>query len=69
MAHDFLTPQPKEADVFLFRWIFHDWPDKYVIKILRNLVPVLKPGTRIVVNDGVMPAPGSVPLEIERKTR
>lgn len=38
--HDFLTPQPvKGADVYLLRWILHDWSDKYSIQILRSLVP------------------------------
>ena len=30
MAHDMFTEQPvKDADVYYFRWIFHDWSDKY----------------------------------------
>lgn len=61
MAHDFLTPQPvKNADVYYLRWILHNWPDKYCIIILRNLIPALKPGARIVVNDNVLPTPGGM---------
>ncbi|KAI8962773.1 S-adenosyl-L-methionine-dependent methyltransferase [Daldinia sp. FL1419] len=58
MAHDFLTEQPVQGDVYLFRWIFHNWSDKYCIQILRNLIPVLKTGAKIVLNDNVLPAPG-----------
>jgi chemotaxis methyl-accepting protein methylase len=59
MAHDFFTEQPiKGADVFLLRWILHDWSDKYAIKILRALAPALKPGVRILINEAVIPEPG-----------
>lgn len=69
MVHDFLTPQPVSADVYYFRHIFHNWPDKYCIKILRGLVPVLRPGARIVVNDQVMPEPCTLPWEQEARLR
>ncbi|KAL9618269.1 MAG: hypothetical protein Q9160_006980 [Pyrenula sp. 1 TL-2023] len=69
MAHDFLTPQTQQGDVYLFRWVLHDWSDAYVLKILRNMIPALKPGAKIVINDQLIPAPGSVPLVVERETR
>ncbi|KAL8849901.1 MAG: hypothetical protein Q9221_005167 [Calogaya cf. arnoldii] len=50
--HDFFTEQPvKNADVYLMRWILHDWSDGYCIKILRALVPGLegKKGSRILL--------------------
>ncbi|KAI0015114.1 S-adenosyl-L-methionine-dependent methyltransferase [Xylariomycetidae sp. FL0641] len=60
-VHDFLTPQPvRGADVYLFRWIFHNWSDKYCVRILRGLIPALKPGARVLVNDSVLPEPGSL---------
>ncbi len=32
MAHDFFEAQPiKGADVYYFRWILHNWPDKHCI--------------------------------------
>ncbi|KUI56382.1 6-hydroxytryprostatin B O-methyltransferase [Cytospora mali] len=58
MVHDFLTPQPIRAAVYYFRSIFHNWPDKYCVKILRALIPVLEPGAKIVINHSVMPGPG-----------
>ena len=70
MAHDFFTEQPvKDADVYLFRWIFHDWSDKYSIRILKALIPALKPGARIVVHEYVLPKPGTIPLLQERALR
>ncbi|KAI1282907.1 S-adenosyl-L-methionine-dependent methyltransferase [Xylaria sp. FL0933] len=59
MTHDFFTEQPVVgADVYFFRWIFHNWSDKYSIEILRKHVPALKPGAKIVINDNILPQPG-----------
>ncbi|KAI1208033.1 S-adenosyl-L-methionine-dependent methyltransferase [Annulohypoxylon truncatum] len=70
MTYDFFTPQPVSgADVYFFRWIFHNWSDKYSIKILRNLIPALKPGAKIVVSDAVLPGPGEMPKGMEVRMR
>ncbi|KAL7955021.1 O-methyltransferase domain-containing protein [Trichoderma compactum] len=53
-VHDFFTPQPVSASAYIIRNIFHDWPDKYVVKILRQLVPALKPRARIALFDIIM---------------
>ncbi len=70
MAYDFLQEQPvRGADVYLFRWIFHNWSDKYCLKILRNLAPALKPGAKVVVNDNVLPTPGTISPRREAQLR
>lgn len=70
MAHDFFTEQPvKNADVYLFRWVFHDWSDKYSIQILRALVPALKDGANIVIHEYILPEPGVLPNYQERTLR
>ncbi|KAJ8121801.1 hypothetical protein ONZ43_g1835 [Nemania bipapillata] len=52
MEHDFFTEQPvKNADVYLYRWILHNWPDKYCVQILNSLIPALKPGARVLIMD------------------
>lgn len=59
MAHDFWTEQSiKGADIYFFRWIFHDWADEHAVKILRQTTPALKPGARIIVNDACVPQSG-----------
>jgi 6-hydroxytryprostatin B O-methyltransferase len=70
-THDFWTPQPAdmEADVYLLRMILHDHPDALAIKILQNIVPGLKANARIIVQEGVMPEPGTLPLKQERYMR
>lgn len=70
MAHDFFTEQPvKDADIYYFRWIFHDWSDKYSIKILKALIPALKPGARIVLSERCLEPPCTLSLRQERWNR
>lgn len=70
MEHDFLTPQPiKGAEIYLFRWILHDWSDKYCVKILQSLIPALKKGAKIVINDICIPQPGQLNILADRSLR
>ena len=49
-AHDFFTPQPvKGADIYFLRTILHNWSDVQASRILGQLLPALKDGSRIVV--------------------
>ncbi|KAE8381359.1 S-adenosyl-L-methionine-dependent methyltransferase [Aspergillus bertholletiae] len=52
---DFFTPQTIVADVYLFRWVLHDWSNEYVVKTLRQLVPALRRGAKVVVNESLCP--------------
>jgi hypothetical protein len=67
MTHDFFMEQPIHgADVYLFRACFHDWSDKYAIRMLQALIPALKPWARVILNDVVITgfkdlSPGSAP--------
>jgi hypothetical protein len=55
VGHDFFQDQPsKDVDIYFFRWIFHNWSDKYCIKILRALIPGLKPGAKVLVYENVL---------------
>ncbi|KAL7621325.1 hypothetical protein AAE478_008646 [Parahypoxylon ruwenzoriense] len=59
-AHDFFTEQPvRGADVYFLRWIMHNYSTPYAVQILRNLVPALKPGARVVINDHCLRDPGA----------
>ncbi|KAL9025549.1 MAG: hypothetical protein Q9196_005649 [Gyalolechia fulgens] len=69
-AHDFFDPQPVQgADVYLLRLILHDWSDKYCIMIIRALIPALKAGAKVIVNDRVIPALGEAHYLVERESR
>ncbi|KAK4692501.1 hypothetical protein P7C71_g4723, partial [Lecanoromycetidae sp. Uapishka_2] len=55
VANDFFFEQTiKDADVYFFRWILHNWSDKYAIRILQALTPALKNGARILVYEVVL---------------
>ena len=65
MEHDFFTEQRvRGADVYFFRAIFHDWPDKYCIRILRQLIPALRRGSRIIVNEFSADERGQLPQTV-----
>jgi O-methyltransferase domain len=59
-AHDFFSPQTVVADVYYFRWIFHNWADSDAVRILRALIPALRDGARVVIHDDCMPDARSV---------
>ncbi|KAF2993168.1 hypothetical protein E8E13_000504 [Curvularia kusanoi] len=65
-AHDFFAAQPRHgADVYFLRYIFHDWPESYCVKILQGLLPALKTGARIVIMDAIVPEPGVLKGKLE----
>ncbi|KAK2592808.1 hypothetical protein QQS21_009512 [Conoideocrella luteorostrata] len=67
--YNFFSPQSVSADVYIFRWIFHNWSDKYCIEILRAQIPSFRSGARILIQDGCLPEPGEIPLWMERDMR
>lgn len=69
-SHDFFTTQPvKGAAVYILSSVLHDWSDVKAVEILRQLVPAMKPSSRICVLDGVMAEFGEVSNEQMRRTR
>lgn len=70
MEHYFFRQQPiKAAEVYLLRWILHDWSDAYAIQILRALIPALIQDSKIVICEHVMPEPNSVSIYEARGSR
>ena len=52
MAHDATQSQPmKGADIYFERNVLHDYPDAMCVKIIRNLVPALKKGASVIINE------------------
>ncbi|KAF2443247.1 S-adenosyl-L-methionine-dependent methyltransferase [Karstenula rhodostoma CBS 690.94] len=61
IGHNLNDPQPYHgADLYMFRSVLLNWPDQYVVKFIKNLVPALKPGAKVLINEGVLPQPGEV---------
>jgi len=69
MGYEFFEKQTVQADVYYYHWVFHNWPDKYAVQILRALIPALKPNAIIIINDTVMPQPGSIAQWREKDLR
>ena len=70
IGHNMFTDQPvKDANVYLLRYVLHDWPDKYCVKILQHLIPALKKGAKVVIQDHLLPEPGTLSLLKEMQLR
>jgi hypothetical protein len=70
MVHDYFTPQPVVgADVYLYRFVFHNLYDEKAIAVLRAGIPALKPGAKILINDESLPEPGKARWRNERAAR
>ena len=69
MEHDFFSDQVvDDADVYFFRWVLHEWTDKYAVRILKSLVPAMKRGARIVVFEFLL-ADGPETRKTEKQPR
>lgn len=69
-VHDMFNEQPvKGADVYYYRWIFHNWSDKYAIKMLQALIPALKSGARVLINDYCIPTGKGMSVWEEKQLR
>lgn len=49
VEYDLFQPQPVEADIYIVKMILHDYPEAVASQILRNLVPALRPGSRVLL--------------------
>lgn len=55
VAGDFFTTVPKGGNVYLLKWILHDWADSQCVQILRNCRRAMAPGGRILIAEAVIP--------------
>lgn len=70
MGHDFFQEQTvKGVAAYFLRWIVHDWPDTFAVKILKALVPAFRPGSKVILNELCMPAVGTISVCQERYLR
>lgn len=70
MPYNFFDEQPaRDAEIYYFRNIFHNWPDAQCTEILRSLIPALKPGAHILIDDYGLQEPLTVPAYAERSQR
>jgi hypothetical protein len=66
-GHDFFTPQPvKGAAVYFLKHILHDWSDEWSVRILKQIIPVMGPDSKIILMEGLFPDPGKAPNYVTR---
>jgi 6-hydroxytryprostatin B O-methyltransferase len=59
-VHNFFQSEPlKEADVYILRNTMHNWPDVAAIKIVKGIVDVMAPSSRLLIMDMILLKPGS----------
>ena len=51
---DLFKPNPIQADVYILRFILHDYDDDSCMTILRNLTKSMKETSRIIVVEGIL---------------
>jgi len=52
---DFFDAVPAGADAYLLSRVLHDWPDDDAVRILRTCRSAMRPGSRLVVVEAVVP--------------
>jgi hypothetical protein len=60
MPHNLFSSQTIFADVFFFRWVFHNWSDQHCVQIIKAQSPALRPGARMIIQEVFMPETGTV---------
>jgi len=55
VAGDLFVEVPKGGDVYVLKWILHDWDDEHCVRILRSLRPAMGAEARLIVIERVMP--------------
>ena len=54
-AGSFFDFVPKDADAYVMKFVLHDWDDEKSIQILKNCYTAMKPGSKILVIESVIP--------------
>jgi len=70
LPHNFFDPQPVEgAEVYILRHICHDWSTENSVKIIRQIVPAMKPGSKILLVEIVVQPSNTMSSIAERHVR
>lgn len=57
---NFLEQVPEGADGYLMKMVLHDWNDEQALKILKNCSSAMKPGSKLLIFESVIPG-GNAP--------
>lgn len=54
-AGSFFDYVPKDADAYILKMILHDWDDERSVQILNNCGRAMKPGSKLLIIEAVIP--------------
>lgn len=64
-AGDFFEEVPAGADLYLLKWIIHDWDDAQSLAILKNIHRVAAPHSKLLIVERILPsAPEPSPVHL-----
>lgn len=55
IAGDFFDRIPSDGDLYVMKWILHDWDDATALTILRNVRKAMPPNGRLLIAEAVVP--------------
>lgn len=61
---DFFESVPDGADLYLLRYVLHDWDDERCVAILRSCREAMGPGSRLLVLEMILGTPGAEPFTV-----
>lgn len=61
VSGDFFAEIPVEADVYLMKFIIHDWNDEQSVTILQHLAKSAKPGAKVLLVESVVEEDDNAP--------
>jgi len=64
VAGDFRKEVPVMADLYILKWILHDWSDHECIKVLTNIRASMVYHSKLLIIETVVPQTGGSPLEV-----
>jgi O-methyltransferase domain len=64
VSGDFFEAVPADGDLYLLRYILHDWDNDNCVRILENCRKAMAPGARVVVLEMILGAIGEEPLAV-----
>lgn len=55
MGGSFFEELPADQDLYMTKWVIHDWNDEESIRILKNIHKVMPSGGKLLIIDSVIP--------------
>lgn len=64
VAGDFFKSVPENGDLYLLRYVLHDWDDDSCVRILANCRKAMRPGGRVLVLEMILGTIGGEPVVV-----